>query len=131
MITLTRRLPTTPPVSIQTELQVLQNTSGIPCSTLGPRSPDRLLLASQRAARLYSIWNVYVNESKPSGLAWRFPFNGGVTEFSEVPPSREIQVWLFGVHDQAKLCDVEPLCSCYPFDANSKSLTITRLSAHV
>lgn len=45
--------------------------------------------------------------------------------------SSEIQVWLFGVHDQAKLCDVEPLCSCYPFDANSKSLTITRLSAHV
>lgn len=75
---------------------------------------------------------IYVNESQPSGLALRFAFNGRVsTKFPEVSLSSEIQVWLFGVHDQAKLCDVEPLCSCYPFDANSKSLTITRLSAHV
>lgn len=75
---------------------------------------------------------MYVNKSQPSGLALRFAFNGRVsTEVLEGLLSSEVEVWPFGVHDQAKLCDVEPLCSCYPFDANSKSLTITRLSAHV
>lgn len=53
-----------------------------------------------------------------------------------VPKGRSVRwntglVGWFDVHEQAKLCNVEPLCSCSPFDANSKALTITRLAAHV